>query len=169
MKPPVPPSAVPVWTDAGAGRWCLVDRPGGVWLFCLFFVVAGGLGAFASIAALIASPGPEPLVTALISTAAIAAGVVGIDQVPRTRVHVDTQARRVTIERRGLRRQDRTLPFAEIREVALATDRDADGDEVVRPMIVLNDGACVPLSMPWQRDRAAVQHLADTLRQWLRP
>lgn len=168
MKAPVPPSSVPTWTEAGAGRWRLVDRPGGVWLFCLFFVVVGGIGWFASIAALIAAPGPMPLLAALLSTAAIGAGVIGIDQVPRTRVHVDTRSHRLVVERRGLRRQGRTVPFAEIRDVTLATDRDADGDEVVRPMIILNDGARVALSMLWQRDRAAVQHLADTLRQWVR-
>lgn len=113
--------------------------------------------------------GGDAIIVLLICAFAVAGGIVGIAQSPLTRLHVDTRARVLGLTRLGLGTRRIRVPFDDIRDVVLATDRDVDGDEVVRPVLVLRDGSRLPLSLLWQHDRSAVEALAATLRGWIDP
>jgi hypothetical protein len=137
-------------------------------LLCALVVGIGGLGLTAGVLS-IRDAGSEAGIATLICAFAVAGGIAGVAQSPCTRVHVDIRARMLALTRMGLGIQRIRIPFDDIREVLIATDRDVDGDQVVRPVLVLRDASRLPLSLLWQRDRPAVEALAAALRGWIGP
>lgn len=159
---------VPQWSPAGDGVWQLTDRPGAFWLLCAVVMGIGGLGLTAGALA-IRDAGGDAAIATLICAFAVAGGIVGVAQSPLTRVRVDIRARVLGVTRVGLGIRRIRIPFENIRDVVIATDRDVDGDHVVRPVLVLRDASRLPVSLLWQRDRPAVEALAAALRGWIGP
>jgi hypothetical protein len=149
------------------GLITLRDRVAPYWALGLFLLAGGAMG-IAMPLGLATNAGelqPWERLTSLAIGVAVSAGALWwLAQNPRTEVRLDLTRRLLTLVRVGvLGRQERRLPFAELREVQLAQGKDSDGDPIWRPAARLQSGELVLLSQLWSHDEPAVRACAGAV------
>ena len=153
--------------DSTPGLLLFDDQPGGLRFVPLLFVVAGTIGAIASIGSGIrAEVGPlTALIGAVGSIAAVAVGIGVWRATPATRVRFDLRRRQLQVFRSRHADDGLASGFDAVDDIVVAQDRDIDGDPVFRLSLQLRDGRAIPLSLHWRADREAHDVIAQRLRR----
>jgi len=149
-------------------RLVMQDQPGCIWLLGLFFAAIGGvfivglLGAFTNLSDV--SPAGRVVAWAM-ALAAVGAGAHIVRGTPRSRLELDRAAQTLTLRRRGLFRNEAfSYPLTLVSQVLVRVDKDSDGDNYYRLVMLLDGGQEVVISHVGQHDRAGLDLVADALR-----
>lgn len=149
-------------------RLVLEDSPGCFWLFGLFFVVLGRLGAYAALNDTGDRPGWQIGLALLLTLAAMAAGVWMIARSPGSRVVLDRRTRSMEITRRGMAgRSQEWYSWYEIDEPERIVTGDIDGDPVFPLAVRLRDGRIVRVTRLWLHDPEGLARNVAEMEQFL--
>jgi len=150
----------------------LKDSAGCFWMLGLFFVVIaetfiiGLLGAFHNLNELNEL---ERTGVWFISLGGLAAGIWFIYTNPGTRLDFNKTENMLTIQRRGLMRNEvEKYRLNNIEEVMLIESKDTDGDPVYRVELKIKYEKNVSLTELWVHDKEGLQQIIDTIKAFLR-
>ena len=145
--------------ESRPGELRLSDAPGLYWLLGLLFV---GLGAVAVAAplGLATNAGDLPpwgrLASVAMGLSLIGGGAWTLLRAPYSRVRLDVAGRCGAVIRAGVAgRSVQRFDFAAVAEVDVEATEDDEGHPIYRPVLRLQNGDRLPLSLLWQHHRPA--------------
>lgn len=147
------------------GRVLVRDRPGAWWFLSFLFVTVSS--AFLYLAATERTlPAWQTGLVALMGIAGLGAGIWFCAQSPRTTISVDETAGLLRITRSGITgRSHRDIPLDSIRRIVIERRDDDDGYGMSRPLLQLNDGEQVLLSVLWRHGDVDTRLIVDSIVQ----
>lgn len=150
----------------------LNDSAGCLWMLGLFFVVIAGtfviglLGAFYNLNELSEI---EKAGAWFVSLSGLAAGIWFIYSNPGTRLDFDKKGNLLTIQRRGLMRNEiEKYRLNNIEDVILIESKDTDGDPVYRIELKLKTEKHARLTELWMHNKEGLQNIIDTIKAFLK-
>ena len=150
----------------------LKDSAGCFWMLGLFFVVIAGtfiiglLGAFYNLNEITE---PERAGAWFISLSGLAAGIWFIYSNPGTKLNFDKSGNLLTIQRRGLMRNEiEKYRLNNIEDVILIESKDTDGDPVYRIELKLKTEKHARLTELWMHKKEGLQNIIDTIKAFLK-
>jgi len=149
----------------------LKDSPGCFWMLGLFFVVIAGtfviglMGAFTNLYELNEL---ERSGAWIVSLSGLAAGIWFIYSNPGTRLNFDKSENLLTIQRRGLMRNEiEKYRLDDIADFKLVESKDTDGDPVYRIELQLKSGNKASLTELWINNKEGLQKDIDCIKNFL--
>lgn len=143
----------------------LKDSAGCFWMLGLFFVaisgtfVVGLLGAFHNL---------EKTGVWFISLSGLSVGIWFIYSNPGTRLDFNKQENMLTIQRRGLMRNEiEEHRLDDIGDIILVESEDTDGDPVYRIELKLKTEKNTSLTELWINNKKGLQEIIDTIKDFL--
>ena len=150
----------------------LKDSAGCFWMLGLFFVVIAGtfviglMGAFTNLHEL---NDLEKAGAWFVSLSGLAAGIWFIYSNPGTRLDFDKKGNLLTIQRRGLMRNEiEKYRLNNIEDVILIEFKDTDGDPVYRIELKLKTEKHARLTELWMHNKEGLQNIIDTIKAFLK-
>ena len=150
----------------------LKDSAGCFWMLGLFFVVIAGtfviglLGAFHNLTELNEL---ERTGVWFISLGGLAAGIWFIYTNPGTRLDFNKTENMLTIQRRGLMRNEMEKHLLDkIEDIILVESEDSEGDPVYRIELKLKSEKNASLTELWINNKEGLQKTIDTIKDFLR-
>lgn len=150
----------------------LKDSPGCFWILGLFFVVIAGtfviglLGAFYNLNELSEL---EKAGAWFVSLGGLAGGTWFIYSNPGTRLNFDKSENLLTIQRRGLIKNEiEKYRLNNIEDVTLIESKDTDGDPVYRVELKIKYEKNVSLTELWIHNKEGLQKDIDSIKNFLR-
>ena len=147
------------------------DLPGCLWVFGLWFVAGGTLAMTLTFLASNASSMSwrDRAITFGLGVACALAGLFVLRTAPMTITTLDRATGRGTLERRGLRRRERSeFSLASVLIADVGVTRDSEGTEVYQLRLQLSDARILPLHAQPYLTRETALAGARQLRQFLR-
>jgi hypothetical protein len=149
----------------------LKDSAGCFWILGLFFVVIAGtfviglLGAFYNLNELNEI---EKAGAWFISLSVLAGGIWFIYTTPGTRLDFDKRGNMLTIQRRGLMRNEvKKYRLNNIEDIIIIESRDTDGDPVYRLELKIKYEKNVSVTELWVHNKEALQQIIKTIKDFL--
>ena len=150
----------------------LKDSAGCFWMLGLFFVVIAGtfviglMGAFTNLYEL---NDLERASGWLVSLSGLVVGVWFIYTNPGTRLDFDKRGNMLTIQRKGLMRNEvEKHRLDKIEDIILIESEDTDGDPVYRLKLKIKYERNASLTELWIHNKEGLQQMIDTIKAFLR-
>jgi hypothetical protein len=151
----------------------LKDSAGCFWLLGLFFVVIAGtfvLGLMGLFTNLHELKEWELISAWIVSLGGLSAGIWFIYSNPGTTVNFDKTTGTVTINRRGLLRNETEVhKLRDITDITIEESKDSEGDPVYRTELKFRTHKPVPLSMLWINNKPVQEENLKVIKELLRP
>lgn len=150
----------------------LKDSAGCFWMLGLFFVVIAGtfviglMGAFTNLHELNEL---ERVGAWFVSLSGLAGGIWLIYTNPGTRLDFDKRGNLLTIQRRGLMRNEiEKYRLNNIEDVIFIESNDTDGDPVYRLELKIKYEKNASLTELWVHNKEGLQNIMDTIKEFLK-
>jgi hypothetical protein len=150
----------------------LKDSAGCFWMLGLFFVVIAGtfviglMGAFTNLYELNEL---ERAGAWFVSLSVLAGGIWFIYTNPGTRLDFNKRENMLTIQRRGLMRNEvEKYRLNNIEDIIIIESEDTDGDPVYRVELKIKYEKSVRLTELWVHNKEGLQNTIDTIKEFLK-
>jgi hypothetical protein len=153
------------------GRITIVDKPGCLYYFGLFFILIGLLSALTAF--FLAPPETEVTttdraITVLVGLLAAVGGAYFVFNSPRSQIVVEESGKKILVSRRGFQlREHETFYSDEIDDIYVIESDESENAMSYSLRMRHVNGEEIPLSLNWFKDHSLLEENANSLKKAL--